>query len=351
MGRILSLVAFCFVIPSLFCSAQDIDDLIAQGTDLRKVVVFGDSLSDDGNIAPHLLYSMPRSPYWHYRFSNGPIWCEQLADILHIPLKNYAYGGAESNRYVYPSSNLEFRFRVMAIPSVISEVKNYVNKFHNFFSYFTPGYKPANKKLYVIWIGANNYLDKYNEPILMTETGQKNDNLDFVRDTVFDIRQSLELLYKNGGRNFLVPNLPDLGKTPWAKSENLVEVFSYLTKEHNRVLAETIDDFKKLFPSAKIALLDVAAFFNDQYLIEQTFGIKNITSPCYSGGYTGTKDTSKVCSNPNDYLFWDTLHPTAKGHCMLSYVALDALHKAEIVPLPANIDFFVKNCSNLPLLK
>ncbi len=39
------------------------------------------------------------------------------------------------------------------------------------------------------------------------------------------------------------------------------------------------------------------------------FGFTNVTDPCFNG--------VTVCANPNQYLFWDVAHPTARGHQLL----------------------------------
>ncbi|WP_148293815.1 hypothetical protein [Azospirillum sp. B4] len=58
-------------------------------------IVFGDSLSDPGNLVP--LGLAPPAPYYNGRFSNGLLWDEKVGALLGgVPFKSYAYGGARS---------------------------------------------------------------------------------------------------------------------------------------------------------------------------------------------------------------------------------------------------------------
>ena len=66
---------------------------------LKNIVIFGDSLSDNGNLYAYMKHQLPVSPpYYNGRFTNGPVWVERLAssyfsgDQSH--LLDYAYGGA-----------------------------------------------------------------------------------------------------------------------------------------------------------------------------------------------------------------------------------------------------------------
>ena len=43
-----------------------------------KLYVFGDSLSDIGNVASASFGIYPGKYYWNNRFSNGPVWVESL---------------------------------------------------------------------------------------------------------------------------------------------------------------------------------------------------------------------------------------------------------------------------------
>ena len=52
----------------------------AVGISPSKVIVFGDSLSDIGNIDDATFGVVPGSSYFSGRFSNGPAWVERLAE-------------------------------------------------------------------------------------------------------------------------------------------------------------------------------------------------------------------------------------------------------------------------------
>ncbi len=63
--------------------------------DAKLLLVFGDSLSDNGNYFALTGGQYPPSPpYYQGRFSNGPVWPEVTADLADVPLKDFAYGGA-----------------------------------------------------------------------------------------------------------------------------------------------------------------------------------------------------------------------------------------------------------------
>ena len=64
---------------------------------------FGDSLSDTGNVYLATGGTLPGTPYFPGRFSNGPIWIDYLARSLGLPITpslaggtNFAYGGADT---------------------------------------------------------------------------------------------------------------------------------------------------------------------------------------------------------------------------------------------------------------
>ena len=67
------------------------------------------------------------------------------------------------------------------------------------------GKSPKARALYVIWTGANDYLMSITDP---------NASRAEPREVVTNITKAIQALYSLGARNFLIPNLPDLGLTP-----------------------------------------------------------------------------------------------------------------------------------------
>src|SRR5689334_18901018 len=65
---------------------------VADASPITSVVVYGDSLSDNGNLFAAV--GFPPPPYFHGRFSDGPVAVEQLAASLGVPLFDFAVGGA-----------------------------------------------------------------------------------------------------------------------------------------------------------------------------------------------------------------------------------------------------------------
>jgi GDSL-like Lipase/Acylhydrolase len=64
-----------------------------------NLVFFGDSLTDNGNLFKLTQGTLPDTPWWKGRFSNGPTYAEQLPGLLGVSashVQNYAYGGARA---------------------------------------------------------------------------------------------------------------------------------------------------------------------------------------------------------------------------------------------------------------
>ena len=78
----------------------------AQAQKYNKLVVFGDSLSDNGNLA--LFHAAPPPPYSDGRFSNGDVWTQQLGfgELNGFGNVNgstdFAFGGAETGTATLP---------------------------------------------------------------------------------------------------------------------------------------------------------------------------------------------------------------------------------------------------------
>lgn len=252
---------------------------------INQIYVFGDSLSDVGNMyrATNRNYP-PNPPYFQGRYSNGQVWVEYLASKLALDAKqsaNYAFGGAMTGKV---SNN--------GIPGLLGQVEN-----------FTKQVDVNDSGLYVIWAGANDYIYGVADSTA----------------PVINITQAVESLLKAGAKKVLVADLPDLGDLPATKSSASSQSLSAVTKAHNQGLAKSLSQLRQKFDSnSQIIELDVSSLYKDAISNPSKYGFTNVTSACLNQGVT--------CSNPNQYLFWDGIHPTTAAHQIIAEKAFTVLN-------------------------
>src|SRR6516165_9035563 len=118
------------------------DRMVPSGGLIGNLVIFGDSLSDTGNVAIATGGAIPNPAlYFQGRFSNGPIWVDALAQELGEPAVrpslagglDYAFGGAT---VAFQNQPPPFN----AFPRVPQQVGQYL-----------AGHTPAAKDLMVVW--------------------------------------------------------------------------------------------------------------------------------------------------------------------------------------------------------
>lgn len=291
---------------------------IVAATPLHDVVVFGDSLSDNGNLYEFMKRQLPQSPpYYSGRFSNGPVWIELLTSTyfpnnLEKHLHDYAYGGAGVSEDEADDDDL-FTLR--------REIKNYLIANNN---------KADENSLFVIWIGANNYLGMPSE---VEKT------IKLVNDGTYN---SIKQLIQKGAKHFFILNLPDLGRTPAAIEFGSVETMRYFSDKHNETLTSKVEQLKSEYPDVEWVYYDIGLMFSKMLEDPIKFGFTNITGTCSNSNVE--ENTSKLSeltiaqntkpkfkeSNCDGYLFFDLVHPTALAHKVIADRARVILDEAGV---------------------
>jgi phospholipase/lecithinase/hemolysin len=257
-----------------------------------NLYVFGDSYCDVGNIFAATGGAVPGAPYYNGRFSNGPIWLDHVAGFLGVPLKasllggtDYAFGGA----WVTAPQPIEGGF----IPSVPQQVALYLQQH---------GGKADPKALYVIEGGGND--------ILGTTTGSP-DALAY--QIAVGVVQSEQMLRQAGARNFVIPNLFNVGILPAAAGNTAFALAaSVATDKYVSELLEPEEDL----PGIHILRMNVFSLMTAVETDPTHFGFTDITNPCL---------TTSVCADPDHTFFWDTHHPTEFGHAFFAVTLENAL--------------------------
>ena len=280
---------------------------IVSAGSVNQIVVFGDSLSDNGNLYEFMKHQLPLSPpYYKGRFANGPIWIELVMQHYYpnnpeAHLLDYAFGGA---------GVLEGEDIADGLMTLNRELDNY----------FLPQKEVADaNSLYVVWIGSNNYIASPEDP------------LQTVIDVTTGIMHGLERLIRNGAKHIMVVNVPDMGLVPGAKDINSPEFLTYLSVQHNLLLRQKYNELQKKYPDIEWIYYDVFSSLKATLEHPETEGFTNITDTCYEelgeGFSKGHFSLLKMVSSVNSlkkadacdgFFFFDPVHPGAKAHELMA---------------------------------
>jgi outer membrane lipase/esterase len=291
---------------------------------ITSIHVFGDSLSDQGNAFLLTGGTFPPAPYAQ-RASNGPVAVEQLASNLGVGLApvavggtNYAVVGAATGPVTFTGtaittdniSAILYGQAALAGTGILNQALA--------FSFAAP-VVDATHALFVVWGGGNDF---FIDASAATAGA-----------AVTNLANSIALLYSAGARRFLVPNLPDLSLTPSGRSLAPAERagLQALSIGFNLGLSGALASLN-LLPGIDITQFDTFTFLTGVANNPGAYGFADADSACATGTLGGA---TSVCANPDAYLFWDSVHPTAAGHRMLG----DAFARA--VPEPATVTLLV----------
>lgn len=231
-----------------------------------SIVTFGDSLSDNGNVG-------------RWIETDSSLWVEHLAAYFSADLYDYAYGGATTG-YDNPAISSDYTGLLWQVDTYDSIL----------------GILNSSETLVTVWAGANDFLQSR-----------------LSDDAVENIETALEKLYTAGGRNFLVPNLPDIGNTPafyYGDDPTMSPIASTWTLAYNTSLEAMLYDFENLYSDANLIYFDTFSIF---------------------GQYVEGSDEWME-------LFWtDGFHPSSVGHNLIYEGVVSAMQP---VPEPTTIFLF-----------
>ncbi|MBV9248530.1 MAG: SGNH/GDSL hydrolase family protein [Acetobacteraceae bacterium] len=279
------------------------------------VYAFGDSLSDAGNIAYSTRGAVPASPpYSDGRFSNGPVWIQDLSQDLGLPPvkaslaggTDFAYGGAETGPTPVHAVN------PTDLPGQVAQ-----------FAVDDPIRQPD--ALYAVWIGSNDVLDIANH--ITDPVQQQADVATAVQNEVSAISSLVAL----GAKDLLVLNVPNIGESPYEVERGPVisATASSLSGLYNQELASSLQGLMAS-GAAKVDLLDTYSLLDEAIANPGPYGFTNVTSPVWNGDLTSPSSGTMAATGTaqSKYLFFDDLHPTAQTHALLASAAFQSLPMA-----------------------
>lgn len=238
--------------------------------DVTRIVSFGDSLSDMGNIddAP---------------VSNGPAWIDYLSRD-HLGLGASVASLEEGHNYSYAGADTGQSSDDLPTPSAAQQIELFAA---------SDGTLSAND-LVTLWIGGNDFLNDADNPT--------------PPDTLYNRYDAiLRRLIGLGARNVFWGLLPDPGLLPpYINSENR-PAYSAFAANVNEKIRALESEIEAEFPDVFIILFDY-----------HTLQAEIVARP---GDYGVSDPTVEIPDNAdvsNAFLMPDGVHPTTKGHQIIA---------------------------------
>ena len=125
-----------------------------------------------------------------------------------------------------------------------------------------------------------------------------------------------------GAGTILVTNLPKLSLTPQFRATPAAPLADYAVTTFNGALLTGLNATAAARPGANIIMMDLFKIGDVIAANPGAFGVSNVTQPCFNG--------VTVCANPNDYFYFDGVHPTAAGHAVIARLANDYLYYGDL---------------------
>ena len=274
-----------------------------------RIFIFGASFMDSGNhfavtgeTAHPPFAEIEQASYGvgGHRPTNGHTWVEVLAREMKLARwAKPAYRNPTFGNYAFAFSRARVDPDAWE-PNLYDQVQAWKDN-----GFCTE--QPMNDTLFIVDSGYRDGLD-------ILQGGNPDE---IIGPWIIAIADNIGALYTCGARNFLIPNLGDLGAGPLVPPEGKADATA-LVKYFNYVLLQGVIDTYSSVPNINISLVDFFAATTTLISLPGNFGLTNVTDSCT------TPDVTKgaFCKNRDEYFWWDNLHPTKKVHAVLAEFAL-----------------------------
>jgi len=290
----------------------------SQANAYDDLVIFGDSLSDTGN-----LQVFSQDPNMPSRFTNGPVAVEVLAAQLGLSVSNALHltGQQLGNNFAVAGAVAIDEDGDESTPDI--NLPTQVNSYLAF-----NGYQADPDTLYVVMIGGND-IRAARTLITQEEHRSKRAANQRLKQATESIKAQLQKLVGAGAQHILVVNAPDIGAIPETdlvamqllataedrkderRAKRLEKITRVLSAKYNGRLASVISDVEEE-SNIDIHEFDLFQYVTDTVENADTLGLTNTDDACiyvFSAGGAMNPEC-----NLDTFLFFDEIHPTTVVH-------------------------------------
>ena len=251
----------------------------------KRVVFFGDSLTDTGNTYRETAQTWPIvPPYYQGRFCNGPNWVDQL-DLL--KKENYAFGGATTDSQFVQGYT---RSNTVKAPGVRQQIAEYREK-------FAEAIIGHPRTLHVVWVGGNDFVFNHSAQPQMIANSLIN---------------CLKDLIAAGAKHLLLFNQPPYQAFPYLNGLGQDALFTQLIQVGNGAIVAGLTSLKQNNTDVSINLFDVYSVLSKVVTNTSAAQFANTVGKCWSN--FNLTALVQNCSNPSEYVFLDDFHFTSRVH-------------------------------------
>jgi len=293
-------------------------NIIALHSCETKLVVFGDSLTDNGNLFGITEKALPPAvAYFEGRFTNGRVWVEFLAEAMglapptprypNLTGTNYAVAGAATGNSVNSTWTSMLTGTEVDIPA-----KGIRLQVDDFVTDLEAGMDWCMDSPVFLWGGAADTIVLGNSPAY--------------ENIIDNLEMSIETLIGAGVTNIAVLNLPPLFASPAATGTPSLFVQATLAEDnlmanilaYNEELVRRLNDIESAYKCVNIQNVDTFSIIGGVAGDPLSFGIEgDFTLPVLNE--TALHLDSKFEKLNVDNAFWyDGVHPTETVHKVIA---------------------------------
>lgn len=262
----------------------------AKTTEIKRVVVFGDSNVDNGNLFRMTSNEFPTAPRWKGRDSNGPVVVEYLSESLKAKLDNYAVSGATTG-----GSNI--------VPLIVPKYANVVSTGVNWQvdQFSKAGGKLGASDMVVLWAGSND--------IFGAKRQEKEDLSKRIETASANVERALLRLHDLGAKRVLFSTRTPRDVIGTDNDLNGVDLNASLVATIKRVQAKT---------GMEIVLYDAYARIADMMKNPSKYGFTDPKTLCVNVPQCASDSFEAGQAVASTYVNWDGAHKTTRVHKIMA---------------------------------
>lgn len=249
---------------------------------IQEVVIFGDSLSDSGNL--FLATGQPGAPYFNGRLSNGFVYADHINSLLGLAPMMPSLAGGTNYAVAGTRAYGDVPFGAGVIPGAQAQ-------FDQYFGTLDPS-DNLNQTLHIVFLGSNDVSDALDSGLDSASASM------FLLNSAQKVAAGILALDNAGASNIVIPTVPDLGLSP--------EYYGQVkASEYTKVFNQHLQNLLAGVSTNPLTFFDTTDFIKR---ISSDFLVTDEACLTQNG----------LCQNPEEYLFFDYNHPSAAVHLAFS---------------------------------